>query len=421
MHHYYSAIGQITEKSAVFLIILICQFDILNDRPFYMTDKTRKVFVSGCFDMLHSGHVAFLKEASEYGDVHVGLGSDKTIRELKGRDTVNPEDERLYMLSALSCIHRVRINRGSGLLDFLPDIKELKPDVFIVNEDGHSPDKEQICKELGIEYKVLHRIPHANLPPRSTTSLRTVKPMPYRIDLAGTWIDQPYVSKYYPGWAITASIEPTIEFNERSGMATSTRKKAIELWNGNLPMEHPEKLAKTLFRYDNDPGTKEVSGSQDSIGITMPGINRFYYEKGEYWPEKFETISDPEIISWLERRLSMLTLWPRPENFNVLKNTCINTENVKKLTTAAERAWEGLLEMDIQKFSKGFKDSFESQIRMFPDMLNERIEKVIEKYRKEALAWKLSGAGGGGYLIFVSEKLIPGSFRIKVRMKELWL
>ncbi len=386
-----------------------------------MTAKNKKVFVSGCFDMLHSGHVAFLKEASHFGDVYVGLGSDKTIKELKGRDTVNSEEERLYMLSALSCVHNVKVNRGRGILDFLGDMKELKPDIFIVNEDGHSPDKERLCKEMGIEYKILHRIPHADLPARSTTVLRTIKPMPYRIDLAGTWIDQPYVSKYYPGWAITASIEPTIEFNERSGMATSTRKKAIELWNGNLPMEKPEKLAKTLFRYDNDPGTKEVSGSQDSIGITMPGINRFYYEKGEYWPSKFETITDPEIIRWLEERLSMLTLWPRPDNYNVLTNTRITTANVKKLTTAAEKAWDGLQTMDIKKFSEGFKESFESQVRMFPDMLNDRIEKVIEKYSGKTLAWKLSGAGGGGYLIFVSEKPIPGSFRIKIRMKELWL
>jgi galactokinase/mevalonate kinase-like predicted kinase len=245
--------------------------------------------------------------------------------------------------------------------------------------------------------------------------------MPYRIDLAGTWIDQPYVSKYCPGWAITTSIEPTLEFNERSGMATSTRKKAIELWNDHLPMEHPEKLARTLFRYDNDPGTKEVSGSQDSIGITMPGINRFFYEKGEYWPAKFETISNPEIIKWLEERLSMITLWPRPDHYNVLKNTDINASNVKKLTTAAERTWDGLLGMNIEEFSTGFKNSFESQVRMFPDMLNEKVNKVINRYRKDALAWKLSGAGGGGYLILISEKLIPGSFRIKIRMKELWL
>ncbi len=386
-----------------------------------MTMAKKKVFVSGCFDMLHSGHVAFLKEASGFGDLYIGLGSDKTIRDLKGRETIYSEDERAYMLSALSCVHKVFINKGSGLLDFLEDMKELKPDIFVVNEDGHTPEKEVLCKEMGIEYKVLKRIPHANLPVRSTTSLRVVKPMPYRIDLAGTWIDQPYVSKYHPGAAITASIEATIEFNERSGMATSTRKKAIELWNDHLPPEKPEKLAKTLFRYDNDPGTVEVSGSQDSIGITMPGINKFFYDKGKYWPSHFDSITDPAILNWLEERLSMVTLWPRPADFKVLSDTHINTENVEKLASAAELAWDGLVSKDIKKFSRGFLDSFHSQIRMFPLMVNPEIEKVISQYRDKALAWKLAGAGGGGYLILISEEDIPNSFRIKIRRKDLGL
>ncbi len=381
--------------------------------------KKKKVFVSGCFDMLHSGHVAFLKEAAEYGDVYIGLGSDKTLKELKGRGPVNSEDERLYMLCALACVKKVIINRGKGFLDFMETLKQVNPDIFIVNEDGHSFEKEVLCKENGIEYKVLKRIPYANLPVRSTTALRTVKPMPYRIDLAGTWIDQPYVSKFHPGAAITASIEPTIEFNERSGMATSTRKKAIELWNNHLPLEKPEMLAKTLFRYDNDPGTKEVSGSQDSIGITMPGINKFFYEKGKYWPSGFDIISDSETIRWLEERLSMVTLWPRPVDFNVLSDTHINTENVKKLTDAAELAWEGLLSRDIKKFSKGFQDSFHAQIRMFPKMVTPEIEKVISQFKNKASAWKLSGAGGGGYLILISEKEILNSFRVKIRVKEL--
>jgi len=369
--------------------------------------------------MLHSGHVAFLKEASEYGDLYIGLGSDKTLKELKGREPINSEDERLYMLSALACVHKVTINRGGGLIDFIDDIRTLKPDLLIVNEDGHTPEKENLCKELNIEYKVLKRIPHANLPVRSTTALRAVKPMPYRIDLAGTWIDQPYVSKYYPGSAITASLEPTIEFNERSGMATSTRKKAIELWNDHLPLEKPEKLAKTLFRYDNDPGTKEVSGSQDSIGITMPGINKFYYEKGEYWPSKFESVSDLKTINWLEDKISMVTLWPRPAVYNVLSETHISTQNVKKLTEAADLAWEGLNEMDLPKFAQGFRDSFSSQIRMFPKMMSPEIQKVIDQYKDKSLAWKLSGAGGGGYLILVSENRIQNSFKIKIRIKDL--
>lgn len=380
--------------------------------------SNKKVFVSGCFDMLHSGHIAFLQEASQYGDLYIGLGSDKTIMELKGRETINSEEERAYILNALACVKKATVNKGSGLIDFLEDIRQLRPDIFIVNEDGHSPEKEELCKNLGIDYKVLKRIPHANLPPRSTTALRSVKPLPYRIDIAGTWIDQPYVSKYYPGAAITASIEPTIEFNERSGMATSTRKKAIELWNNHLPLEKPEKLAKTLFRYDNDPGTKEVSGSQDSIGITMPGINRFFYEKGKYWPSEFSSISDINTINWLEERLYMLTLWPRPEEYNVLSDTNINTGNVRALAEAADKAWEGLLARDIRKFSEGFLDSFHSQVRMFPKMMTPEIQKIIDMYSNKAVAWKLSGAGGGGYLIMISEEQIPNAFRIKIRVKD---
>ncbi|MGD0341246.1 MAG: adenylyltransferase/cytidyltransferase family protein [Bacteroidales bacterium] len=389
--------------------------------PAMRSIKNKKIFVSGCFDMLHSGHVAFLKEAAEYGDVYVGLGSDRTIRELKGREPINSEDERAYMLGALSCIKSVIINKGSGFLDFIGTMMDLKPDVFIVNEDGHSPEKENLCRKLGIEYKVLKRVPYANLPSRSTTALRAVKPMPYRIDLAGTWIDQPYVSKYHPGSAITASIEPTIEFNERSGMATSTRKKAIELWNDHLPLEKPEKLAKTLFRYDNDPGTREVSGSQDSIGITMPGINKFYYEKENYWPSRFDSITDQDTITWLEDRLSMVTLWPRPADFNVLSDTYINTENVKCLAKAADLAWEGLVSKDIKKFSKGFLDSFNAQIKMFPKMVNPDVNEAIDQYKNKVLAWKLAGAGGGGYLILISEAGIPNSFKIKIRVKDFIL
>jgi cytidyltransferase-like protein len=386
-----------------------------------INDSRKKVFVSGCFDMLHSGHVAFLKEASVYGDVHVGLGSDKTVFELKGRKTINSEDERRYMLESLSCVNRVSINSGCGILDFLDDLKAIRPDYFIVNEDGHTHQKEQICRELGIEYKVLKRIPHANLPVRSTTSLRKETPIPYRIDLAGTWIDQPYVSKYHPGWAMTTSIEPTIEFNERSGMATSTRKKAIELWNSYLPMENPEKLAKILFRYDNDPGTKDVSGSQDSIGITMPGINRFFYEKGEYWPSKFENISDLATIKWLEERLYMITLWPRPSDFIVLAKTNINSDNVKRLSAASEKAWEGLKSREIRTFTEGFAASFAAQVTMFPLMMNNKITEIIDNYRNQAMAWKLSGAGGGGYLILISEKEIPNAIRVKIRIKDYWL
>ena len=204
-------------------------------------------------------------------------------------------------------------------------------------------------------------------------------------------------------------------------MATSTRKKAIELWNDNLPMENPEKLAKILFRYDNDPGTKDVSGSQDSIGITMPGINRFFYEKEKYWPSRFETISDLSVIKWLQDRLYMVTLWPRPSEFVVLENTNISPDNVKNLTDAAEMAWDGLIRKDIKDFAMGFSDSFSSQIRMFPKMMNDKIARIIDTHRDKALSWKLSGAGGGGYLILISEEEINNAIKVRIRVKDYWI
>lgn len=213
-------------------------------------DQKKKVFVTGCYDMLHSGHVAFFQEVSQYGDVYVGLGSDKTVYNLKGKYPVNNQDERKYMIDALKYVKECVINSGSGIMDFQKEIEAIKPDVFIVNEEGNTPAKEELCKRMSIEYIVLKRVPYGNLPSRSTTALRQECTMPFRIDLAGGWLDQPFVGKYSKGPVITISIEPTIEFNERSGMASSTRRKAIELWHTDIPPGDKEKLSKTLFSYE---------------------------------------------------------------------------------------------------------------------------------------------------------------------------
>ena len=96
----------------------------------------KKVFVSGCYDMLHSGHVAFFEEAAQFGDLYVGIGSDKTIFELKARKTINSDAERLYMVKALKTVKDAWINKGSGLLDFLDEIESLHPDIFFVMPMG---------------------------------------------------------------------------------------------------------------------------------------------------------------------------------------------------------------------------------------------------------------------------------------------
>ena len=378
----------------------------------------KKVFVSGCFDLLHSGHIEFLREAAQFGELYVGIGSDKTVYNLKGRKTINTEQERLFMVKSIRYVTDAWINSGQGLMDFSPELIKLKPDILFVNDDGHSVEKEMLCRECNMEYIIRNRIPHNGLPSRSTTELREVCTIPYRIDLAGGWLDQPYVSTHHPGSVITISIEPDIHFNERSGMATSTRRKAVELWNQAVPEGDSERLAKILFSYENPPGTTEVSGSQDAIGIVYPGVNRLEYRQNEYWRSGIHSIYDEGVLKWLEDHLSLLSIQPREKGFRVLGQTNINSKDAKDLADAAQCLWLAALRCDSKAFGIALKDSFESQIAMFPLMMNDQVKDTIETVKSSCLGYKLSGAGGGGYLVIFSEIPIPGTIRIRIRRSK---
>ncbi|MCP4142580.1 MAG: adenylyltransferase/cytidyltransferase family protein [Chloroflexi bacterium] len=375
---------------------------------------TKKVFVSGCFDILHSGHIAFFDEASAYGDLYVALGSDKTVFKLKGRLPVNNEDERLFMVRSARSVEDAFVSQGSGMLDFMEEFITMKPDIMVVNADGHMPEKQELCVEHGVEYVVLQRVPHEGLPPRSTTALRTINQMPFRIDLAGGWQDQPFVSKYYPGGVITISLEPTIQFNERSGMASSTRRAAIEMWGPRIPTEDYEKLSKILFCYDNPPGTKIISGSQDSIGIVYPGLAKAHYE-GDYWPTSIEHTLDETLLQFIEKNIYLVMLGPREDGYDVLDGTNINEENAKALALSTDQCWDAIHAQDVKAFGASIRATFEAQVAMFPNMLTPAAQKLIDQYRDKAYGWKLSGAGGGGYLVLISDRPIENASQIYIR------
>lgn len=384
-------------------------------------NKRKKVFVSGCYDMLHSGHVAFFKEASRYGDLYVGIGSDKTIAELKHRKTVYSEKERLYMVKAIRYVTDAFINRGSGMLDFIDTLDHVKPDIFVVNSDGGSELKRNLCLGRGIEYIELERTPDAGLEARSTTSLRKgVKShLPYRVDIAGTWIDQPYVSEHGAGWALTASIEPTEEFMERGGMSTSTRNAARKIWPYELPNYNEEMMARLLFCFENDPENEgHISGAQDAIGICMSGLNRHYYD-GHYWPVKIESCHDEAILDWLENHICLVPMFPRRPGCSVVEGKDITPEKVSRLTDAAERCWHAIMARDLGGFAEAFRDSFNAQIAMFPAMMQPGVQEYIDQWSPKALAWKMLGAGGGGYLALVTDRIPDnGVIRIKIRRKD---
>ena len=365
----------------------------------------KKVFVSGCYDLLHSGHVEFFRQAAEYGDLYVGIGSDKTIEGYKHHKTIYSEQERLFMVKAVRYVKDAFINAGSGVMDFVPTVEALKPDILVVNSDGGNEDKRRFCLEHGIEYVVLERVPQAGLKARSSTDLKkTESQIPTRLDLAGTWIDQPYVSCLAPGWAITISLEPTFEVRERCGLSTSTRNMIKKIWPYQLPNMDPEMLAKLVFCFENDPERSDgiISGAQDSIGICIPGLCRHYYNN-RFWPEKIETCYDEAILSWLEQHLVMIPMEPRQPGCSVVEGKDITEVKVSALAKAADDCWKAIMARDLTAFAVAYAASFKAQVAMFPAMIQGCVQSYIDKYSAlpDVLAYKMPGAGGGGYLACV--------------------
>lgn len=97
------------------------------------------VFTNGCFDLLHVGHVRYLKEAKQQGDILVvAVNSDNSVKKLKGPTRpIQNEDDRAEILAALSCVDAVLI-----FDEQTPEklITEIRPDVLVKGGDW-KPDQ----------------------------------------------------------------------------------------------------------------------------------------------------------------------------------------------------------------------------------------------------------------------------------------
>ena len=377
-----------------------------------MSSKT--VMVSGCYDLLHAGHIAFFKTAAQFGKLHVYVGQDENIRFLKGKAPYFSQEERKYMVGAIKYVEKASTASGWGMLDFEPDMKLLKPDIFVVNWDGYTPDKKRICEENGVELVVLERIPEEGLPARSSSSAKKELQFPYRLCLAGGWMDQPWVSEVHPGSVVVAQIWPDQGFNDRSGMATSSRNVAIELWGNQLPQGDPVRNAKLLFGAENPPGSEYISGSQDQLGLLVPGISRLDYN-GTYWPENIENTVDRETCDWLSRVLHLVPLQPRPEGYNPILEKNLEIQLVKRLADSGVYCFEAIQKKDVTLLGEAMKETFLTWRKMLPGTVPDWLMEEMETNYFPGYTGAITSGSGGGYIIFPSEKEIDGTLKIKVK------
>jgi hypothetical protein len=249
--------------------------------------------------------------------------------------------------------------------------------------------------------------------------------IPYRLALAGGWIDQPFVSRHNPsppGSMVVAALEPTCWFLERAGMATGTRKVAIELWGGVLPDREPAELVHELYAKENCDKA-EPSGSQDMIGLIYPGISRLDYDfdhQGGTFPKHIESNNDPAIAAWLQRVIHILPIAPRPEGYNPLGIKHIDPQWVQRLGQTGKDCYDAILARDAKALGASMNLCMQCWEALLPQTvrhpaLTVDLLAILRGYQQRYAGAMYSGCGGG-YLYVVDEGPVPGALHGTIRL-----
>jgi len=249
--------------------------------------------------------------------------------------------------------------------------------------------------------------------------------IPYRLALAGGWIDQPFVSRHNltpPGSMVVVNIEPTFRFMERAGICGSTREVARRLWKDRLPERNPADLVRELYEAENR-GKRNPSGSQDMVGLIYPGINRLDYDfaaHGGVFPAHIESLNDPRVARWLENVLHILPIGPRPDGYNPLGKKNLDAKWIARLGKTGADCFEAIRRMNVHALGESFNECMKCWETILPGTVRHRTLKVelvelLGFYQAQYPGAMYSGCGGG-YLLVVSEMPVPGSFHIKIRL-----
>jgi len=204
----------------------------------------KKVFISGCYDILHGGHIQFFREARALGDhLTVCFASDKVLWEHKKRRTSIPQDHKLALMTALDMVDEVVIGDcDEPGLDFKKHFLRARPDILAVTEDDqYESAKRALCEQAGAQYLKLPKTP-PQFTPVSTSSIvrniRTPAHAPLRVDFAGGWLDVPRYARR-GAFIVNCAISPLVSLNDwsyekKSGLGGSG---AWALLNGNDGVE----------------------------------------------------------------------------------------------------------------------------------------------------------------------------------------
>jgi hypothetical protein len=256
---------------------------------------------------------------------------------------------------------------------------------------------------------------------------RVLGAIPNRLQLAGGWIDQPFVSRHNPappGSMVVVQIEPDFRPMDRSGIASGTRAIAARLWHGRLPDRPPDELVRELYRAENE-GKAEPSGSQDMIGLIYPGVNRLDYDvtvEGGVFPCHIESLNNARVARWLGKVLHILPVEPRPPGYNPLGERHLDPKWVARLGQAGKDCFEAIRHMDATALGASLNLNMKCWQALLPHtvrhpLITMDLAGLLKAYQRRYAGAMYSGCGGG-YLIVVSREPVPGAFQVNVRISR---
>jgi hypothetical protein len=252
-----------------------------------------------------------------------------------------------------------------------------------------------------------------------------ISAIPNRMAFAGGWIDQPFISKLNPtppGSMVVVGLEPTFRVMDRCGMATSTRRIAMRLWNGRIPDGDPARLVRELYAEENK-NNAEPSGSQDMAGLIYPGVNRLDYDysfEGGYFPAHVESNNDPSVARWLERVVHLVPIAPRPDGYNPLGIKNLDREWIGRLGQSGKDCFNAIVSKDVKGLGASMNECMKCWETLLPHVVRhptiEHLDlmKLLGYYQSRYAGAMFSGCGGG-YFYVVADEPVPGSLSVTIR------
>jgi len=333
----------------------------------------KRIFISGCYDIIHAGHIQFFEEARALGDhLTVCFASDEVLWEHKQRRSSLPEDHKRALLNELIVVDDVVVGRSSEVgLDFKDHFLRLKPDVLVVTEDDQYGDvKRALCAKIGATYKVLKKTPPKFEPVSTSGIVKWVKApttSPLRVDFAGGWLDVPRHS-IAGKFIVNCAISPVVslrewDYEKQSGLGGSG---AWALLNGRDGVEA-----------ELDLGV----GWQDPAVIKETGL--CVWRSGKKPVLDFKNSGD--MLSG-----KMAILWTG--NDHDTPGLADNERNYGVIANSADLAREGVLKEDLDRLAEGINLYHSNQLVEGMEPLEDIDGSIAKKY---------CGGGFGGYALYL--------------------